>query len=115
MKITPDTLLKNVFRLKLNQERALERLGLFTVEDLLYHFPTKYQEEGSSKNINEVKKGDIVVLYGTLSKLNTKKSFKSKIPMAEGVLSDETGPLKLIWFNQVFIGKTYKKDRKSVV
>lgn len=116
MDISLNTPLEQTFRLKLPQKKALDRLGLRTVEDLLYHFPTRYQMGGTLKNIRDAEKGDTVTLYGTLSKLKTKKAFRSKTPMAEGVLSDETGTIKLIWFHQAFIGKTYKdNDRVKVV
>jgi ATP-dependent DNA helicase RecG len=111
-----NTPLEAAFRmLKLPQKRALAKLSIKTIGDLLYHFPHRYEAAGDSKKISALQNGDEVTLFGTLSHLKTKKGFRTKIPMAEGRLSDETGTLTLIWFNQAFIGKTFsEKDLVKV-
>lgn len=44
---------------------------------------------------------------GTLEKLETKKSWKRRIPVSEGYLRDTSGRIKLMWFNQPYIAKMY--------
>jgi ATP-dependent DNA helicase RecG len=40
-----------------------------------------------------------------VTKLEAKKAWRSKIPMAEGLLKDDTGSIKVLWFNQPYIAK----------
>jgi ATP-dependent DNA helicase RecG len=72
---------------------------------LLYHFPARYGNTSEVRMIESVGKGDTVTLYGKVSGLQTSKAFIKKIPMSEGVLEDESGRVKLVWFNQPYIAK----------
>ena len=93
------------FRLDETHKKALSRLGLTTVRDLLFYFPVRYSNISEIKTINSIIAGETVTLYGKLSKLKTKKSFRSKVPMAEGVLTDTTGSIQIMWFNQAYAAK----------
>ncbi len=49
------------------QKAALSRLGIKTVEDLLYHFPVRYGDTVESRSIASLKKGDEAVIFGKVS------------------------------------------------
>ncbi len=95
------------FRLIEPQKRALTRLGINTIRDLLYHFPARYERSGDQKTVAGLEVGTDAILYGTLRKPETRKSWKSKRPMSEAWLEDGTGKVKLMWFNQPYIAKMY--------
>ena len=76
------------FRLDANQKRALHKLKLFSVADLLYHFPVRYSDISEVKKIADLMPGEIATIYGKVSNLKTKKGFRSKIPMAQAVIED---------------------------
>jgi ATP-dependent DNA helicase RecG len=93
------------FRLLEPQKRALARLGVKTVRDLLYHFPARYERSGDQKTVSGLEIGTDAILYGTIRKPETRKSWRSKRPMSEAWLEDGTGRVKLMWFNQPYIAK----------
>ncbi|MSR70429.1 ATP-dependent DNA helicase RecG [Candidatus Kaiserbacteria bacterium] len=95
------------FRLIDAQKAALNKLGIKTVRDLLYHFPARYEVGGEGAAISGLVAGQEATLVGTLEKMETKKGWKSRIPMSEGYLRDQTGRIKLRWFNQPYIAKMY--------
>ncbi len=97
--------LEDKFRLDVNQRRALHRLKLFSMADLLFHFPVRYSDMSELKKISELVAGDTATVYGKVSNLKTKKSFRSKIPMAEGMIEDLSGKIKIIWYNQAYLAK----------
>ncbi len=97
--------LEEKFRLDVNQKKALRRLKLFSVADLLFHFPARYSSISEIKKISDLIPGDLATIYGRVSKLKTKKAFRSKIPMAEGEATDLSGKIKIIWFNQAYLAK----------
>ena len=71
------------FRLQEHQKKALKKLGIKIIQDLLYHFPVRYGDTSEKKNIGGVLGGEKVVVFGKISKLKTSKGFRSKIPMSE--------------------------------
>jgi len=94
------------FRISEYQQRALKKLRIVTIEDLLYHFPTRYDTLGEkTTRIADISAGDKVVLFGTLSRLKAKKAWRKKIPMAEGRLTDDSGHIDVVWFNQPYLAK----------
>ena len=93
------------FRLDEKQKKALHRLNLFSVSDLLFHFPMRYSDISLVKKIAELIPGDMATVYGKVSKLKTQKGFRSKMSRAEGIIEDLSGKIKIIWFNQVYLAK----------
>ncbi len=97
--------LENHFRLDDGAKSALKRLGIFSVADLLFYFPTRYSDISTVKRINELVSGEVATVFGKVSGLKTKKAWKSKIPMAEGYIEDTSGRIKIMWFNQAYLAK----------
>ncbi len=97
--------LDTVFRLDESGKKALKRLGLFTIADLLFYFPTRYSDISEIKKISELIPGEISTVYGKVSKLKTKKAFRTNIPMGEGYIEDLSGKVRIIWFNQAYLAK----------
>ena len=103
MKLT-DTLSSH-FRILPVQASALKRLGISTIEDLLYYFPLRYGDTAEVRSIESLAKGETAVIFGNISGLKTGKGFKSRIPMSEATVTDETGKIKIVWFHQAYLAK----------
>ena len=101
-----DSIEKHFTRLKSEQKRALHKLGIRTVRDLLYHFPARYESSGSVGTIAGAASGTEVTLYGTVRKPDIRKTWKSRRPIAEAWLEDASGKIKMMWFSQPYIAKT---------
>ena len=97
--------LTEIFRILPAQEKALKKIGILTIMDLLYHFPTRYGDTAEVTSIANLKVGESAVIFGTISGLKTSKAFRKKIPMAEGWIEDQTGKIKIIWFHQAYLAK----------
>ena len=97
--------LVETFRILPTQIKALKRLRIETVGDLLFHFPTRYGDMAEVVSISNLKKGDTAVVFGKISGLKTSKAFRKRIPMAEGVVTDSTGKIKIVWFHQAYLAK----------
>jgi ATP-dependent DNA helicase RecG len=93
------------FRLTAPQKSALKRLNITTIQDLLYHFPARYDIPGESGTVAGLQHGAKITLYGMLSKVEAKRLWKSKRPAAEGWFEDGTGRIKVMWFNQPYLAK----------
>lgn len=106
--MAPNDQLTNHFRLTDIQKSALKKLNIGTVRDLLFHFPSRYEQAGQESNTQALVLGQDVTLVGTLEKLETKKSWKRRVPISDGYLRDANGRVKLMWFNQPYIAKMYQ-------
>lgn len=101
-----DTIDQHFTRLKPEQKRALHKLGIRTIRDLLYHFPSRYESSGPSAPITGITAGSEVTLYGTIRKPDIRKTWKSRRPIAEAWLEDASGKIKMMWFSQPYIAKS---------
>lgn len=93
------------YRLTTVQKSALKRLRINTVRELLYHFPQRYESEGTREMALVANVGQEVTLYGKFIKLETKKSWKRRVPISEGYFEDGSGRMKCMWFHQPYIAK----------
>lgn len=105
MAFTPHSLITERFRLNDLQKRALHKLGLKTLEDLLLYLPSRHARAGEYQAIGHLKTGEEVLIYGKVIKVGAKKAWKKKIPMAEAILEGEGGRIKAIWFHQAYLAK----------
>lgn len=101
--------IENHFRIDINQKKALSKLGLNTISDLLFYFPFRYTNISEFRHINTLLDGELVTIIGKVSKLKTKKGFKSKIPMGQATISDITGNINVVWFHQPYLAKMLKE------
>ncbi|HUP22135.1 MAG TPA: ATP-dependent DNA helicase RecG [Thermoanaerobaculia bacterium] len=93
----------------------LERAGVVTLRDLLWHLPVRYEDRRRIESIGSLTTADVAVV-SVVGELRDVRS--QRIPRRRGMLSratveDGTGSLRAIWFNrpylprQVVPGTTY--------
>jgi len=100
-----DDKIESHFRIDTNQKRAIAKLGLNKIRDLLYYFPNRYTDISEFKHINSLTEGETATIIGIVSNLETKKGFKSKIPMGKATVTDITGKINIVWFHQPYLAK----------
>ncbi len=88
-------------------QKSLKRLNIETVGSLLYHLPARYEDITDVQSVGGLEKGQEAVVYGQLSGLKTRKAWKSRKPIAEGMVEDGSAKMKIMWFNQPYIAKMY--------
>ena len=109
MELTPSSKISEIVRITKDQSVALARLGISNLGDLLHHYPTRYGNFAEGENIAMAPRGSEVSLIGRLEKLQTTKSWKTKIPMTKGIFVDTNGKsLPVIWMHQPYIGNLLK-------
>lgn len=83
----------------------LKRLELFTIGDLIYHFPFRYADYSKITKIAQTQAGEQVTIQGEVWKIKNDytRGFKS---LTKALLNDGTGALELIWFNQPYLTKS---------
>ncbi|MEA2043559.1 MAG: ATP-dependent DNA helicase RecG [Bacteroidota bacterium] len=75
-------------------------LKIFTIEDILTHFPYRYVDKTKLYKVNQVEPGGAAVkLKGRVSNIRIEGTPRKKRLKAD--FSDETGSIELIWFSGV--------------
>jgi ATP-dependent DNA helicase RecG len=97
------TLTTPVEALSLPAERAaaLRRLGLAAVGHLVSHLPSRHEFEEAEGTISDIVPGSLVAVRGEVTA--TRSVMIRPRPRFEAVLTDDTGRVDLIWFNQTFL------------
>ncbi len=103
--MSPHDLLTTHFRIDDIHKKALKRLGISTVEDLLLHLPQRYEDITDVQSVGGLAKGQDAVVFGQIGGLGTRKSWKSRVPISEGWVEDGTARIKIMWFHQPYIAK----------
>src|SRR3989344_475204 len=88
---------------------ALKKLGIFNVADLLQYFPYRYLDFSKITTINELKADEMVSVRGTIKAISSRFSFRGRMSLAESIISDDTGSIKVVWFNQPYLAKSLKQ------
>jgi ATP-dependent DNA helicase RecG len=101
----PTDLLTTHFRIDVPHQKALKRLGITTVSDLLYHLPARYEDISDIQSVSGLHKDQEAVVYGQIGGLKARKAWKSKKPIAEGWIEDGSARMKVMWFNQPYLAK----------
>jgi len=86
--------------------KYLNKLGIKTIKDLLWHFPFRYEDFSQIKKIKDLQPDEICSLIVTITKVNLRRSFRKKMFIIEAKASDDTGTIDIIWFNQLYLIKT---------
>lgn len=92
----------------------LKRLGIETVEDLLYHFPRRYEDRSKFKPISQVKVGEYETVKGEILTLGGHRTGKGK-SIFKLALGDETGVIYAVWFNQPYMKNWFKSGDKVIL
>ena len=84
-------------RLGAKNAKLLEKLGIHTIEDLIFHFPRRHAEV---KRIAELTVDDEVAVKATVRHVQIMRTPRQRLPITEALIQDETGALRATWFNQ---------------
>ncbi|HEX7259404.1 MAG TPA: DEAD/DEAH box helicase, partial [Candidatus Saccharimonadia bacterium] len=80
----------------------LERLGIATIGDLLTHYPRRYDDFSEIIPIRSMKPG-LVTFKGTVERIASRRVRGRKLQLTEAIITDGTGTVKAVWFNQSFL------------
>ncbi|OGI21400.1 MAG: ATP-dependent DNA helicase RecG [Candidatus Moranbacteria bacterium RIFCSPHIGHO2_01_FULL_55_24] len=103
-----DTLLSSIPSIKKPVLAKLQNMGLLTVGDLFSHLPHRYEDYATIRPIASLAAGEKCTVLGTVTKLHSGKSFRKRMLVTEISVADDSGTLRVVWFNQRFIATALK-------
>ncbi len=91
--------------------RKLTKLELKTCSDLLWHLPSRYDDFSHIIPIKSIKIGERATIRGKIQLIQNRRSWKRHISVIEALISDNSGSVKCIWFNQPYLTQTLKNGQ----
>ncbi len=103
----PEQSVSNIPLIGAAKAGLLEKLGILTIKDLLFHIPFKYRDTSdvlSIERFKEEKEGTILAQV-----LDIKNAYtRSRKVITKAIVADESGRMNIIWFNQPYLTKAIK-------
>ena len=93
---------------------ALIEMEINSVLDLLQHYPRRYIDRTKQARIAELAEGEEVFVEGCVQRSSSRR-IKQRRTLVEVVISDDTGRLKLTFFNQPWQEQSLQPGRRVVV
>jgi ATP-dependent DNA helicase RecG len=93
----------------------LQRVGLATVEDLLYRFPTRYEDRGHFQTIATLRPGVEASVAAEVLSCGIRPTRRPRFKIFEMLLRDHTGSLRAVWFNQPFLNDVFHPHQRVIL
>jgi len=90
-----------------------KRMGVESVEDLIYHFPRRYDDYSHVVKINNIKPGPVTIKVEV--KDVQQRYVRRGLHITEAVVKDPSGTLKITWFNQPYRAKALMPDKQYFI
>ena len=112
---TADTSVQYVKGVGPKRSQLLKRLGIETLEDILYYFPWRYEDRKNLKKIKDLACGNPETIMGEVVSAAVITTPKKRMKIFELSVRDDTGVLKCRWFNQPYLERYFTKGQKVVL
>ena len=89
----------------------LNKLGIFTLKDLITYYPKTYEDRNKPKYICECEEGEEALIEAIVCSSITNVRLKGKT-MQRLIVRDETGSAIITWFNQTYLKSKFKVGDK---
>ena len=112
----PVHLTDDVARLRGVNSRTKSRLGslgISTIEDLIYHFPHRHDDFTNTRKVSQLVPGETQTLIATVWEVS--ETGRGRVKNAQAVLGDETGNIRVIWFNQGYLARALAPGMRIVI
>ena len=93
---------------------ALTAMEINSVLDLLQHYPRRYIDRTNQARIAELAEGEDAFVEGCVERSSSRR-IKQRRTLVEVVISDDTGRLKLTFFNQPWQEQNLRPGRQVIV
>ncbi len=100
--------------IKQGNAKKLEKLGVYTIGDLLTLYPRRYDDYSSLKTIHRLTYGEDVTIIAQIWQTHKRQS-KTNRPIVTSILSDGTATIEATWFNQPWLAEKLAPGRQIVL
>lgn len=96
-------------------QKKLKNLGIETIKDLFFHLPSRYDDFSKISLIKNLKPGEQVTIQGKILTIKNTRSWQKRMAISNAIIEDESGAVRVVWFNQPFIASSLSKGVKIIL
>ena len=89
------------------------KLGVQTIRDLLYFFPHRHLDYSQQKKIAQLTEGDEQTIIANV--WQAQQTMMGGRRSTEAIVGDETGNVRVVWFNNPYLAKTLRTNTRLVI
>ena len=113
--VSTSTPVSSLPRVTAERRRALDKLGIVTVRDLLYHLPRRHEDSRQVTPIESLRPDEVQTARVTVRSASRRVSERKKMLVVEASLTDPTGVVTAVWFNQKYMINQLPTGRELMV
>jgi ATP-dependent DNA helicase RecG len=89
-------------------------LGIFTVNDMLTHFPREYEDRSVLKSVSQLEDGEACSFEGYIVSEVTELKPRKGLSIYKVIIRDHTGTIAASWFNQPYIKNVFRTGDRYI-
>ena len=95
--------------------KRFKKLRIENVLDFFYHFPFRYDDFSKITPISKTKTFGSYCIKAKILDIKTRRTPRKRMFLTTALLSDDSGSIKAIWYNQPFLTRILKKGQKVML
>ena len=94
-----------------NRSALLNKLGIFTLDDLITYYPRDYEDRSKPKKICDVVNGEEVLVQGIVQSKLVESRIRKGLTLYRTKIADDTGFMEIVWYNQSYLKNQIKQGQ----
>ena len=91
--------------------KKLKKLGIFNIQDLLLHFPFRYDDLSEITPIKNLKAGGRYTIRAKIVQKTLRRTYRRQMKIFEILAQDHSGSIVITWFNQPYLNNVLQKNK----
>ncbi|MFC1978946.1 ATP-dependent DNA helicase RecG [Chloroflexota bacterium] len=91
------------------------KLGVQTIKEMLYFFPRRHIDYSKTSKIADLQVGLEQTVIGTIWQAALKGIGRFRRKATEAIIGDETGNIRIVWFNQPYLAKKMRTNERIAI
>jgi ATP-dependent DNA helicase RecG len=96
-----------------NLAAKFTKLGVKTIRDVLYFFPTRHVDYSQLKTVSQLAEGTEETIIANVWEAQV--SYPGGRKSSEAIVGDATGNVRVVWFNNPYVARTLKPNTRIVI
>ena len=98
----------------IKRAKLFNKLGIFTIEDMLSFYPRDYEDRSQVKNIADVIIGESICIKAQPFSVMKNNKFRRGLSIQRVTVADSTGNVTISWFNQDWLVRSFDLSKEYI-